>query len=319
MSDWEGGTRQGVRWRRLGIGVTVIALLAGAYYGMRNDNGLAIDTDNEPAVDVSEIVDIVVTAPLNADDTWYCPSTHPVRAYADGGRYYPEGFPTDPGDVDRPDECYDTAERAEAAGYDAVPPPDGTVLIDGLYVEPTRSPSVDDCRDLARTVGFTVPCPRRLPAPADGPPCGERLCVFPGPDSLTERRPRHPGVVIQHDGFSVPSQVPWVGVARDVVVSAVAVDEYRDDGTIGVKGPEEFVSCFPESGLKPEGRRVFRTCVDAKPWVPGFGGFPLEGHTSAIWTRGDVVYAAGVVGAGDHIEALLAAVIDGIEYVEPPS
>ena len=69
--------------------------------------------------------------------------------------------------------------------------------------------------------------------------------------------------------------------------------------------------------MRPQGADVFRTCVDAQPWVPGFGGYPLERHTAAIWRRGDVVYAAGVEGAGPHIDALLAALIDGITYVDP--
>ncbi|MDQ3938861.1 MAG: hypothetical protein M3253_09325, partial [Chloroflexota bacterium] len=85
-----------------------------------------------------------------------------------------------------------------------------------------------------------------------------------------------------------------------------------------VAGPPELVSCFPERDIAARGRSEFRTCVDAHPWVPGVGGYPLERHTTAVWRRGDVVYAAGVEGAGDHVDALLEALIEGIEYIDPP-
>jgi hypothetical protein len=317
VSDWEGGWRPGIRWWRVGIAAALVVIAVAAYITRATDN-LAIETgDEEPTAEVSEFVDVVVTSPLRADDRWYCPSTHPFRAGPEGS-YYPPGHPGN-NQLAPPDACYESADRAKEAGYLLAEPPPGTDVVEGIYVEPTRSPSMDDCRELAVAVGYTVPCPTRLPAPADGPPCGHRLCVFPGPDGLAQRRPRHAGIVIQHDGFAVPAEVPWVGVERDVVVTAVEVDRVGRDGVVRVAGPEEFVSCFPENGLKPQGPDAFRTCVDGRPWVPGFGGLPLEGHTSAVWRRGDVVYAAGVVGAGDHIEALLATIIDGIEYVDPPS
>ena len=315
VSDWEGGWRPGIRWWRIGIAVAVFALAVAAYLTRPSDN-LSIDTsDEEPTVEVSESVEVVVESPLRAGDQWFCPSTHPFRA---GPRqaYFPPGHPGNR-QLAAPDACYASTERAEEAGYRLAAPPAGTQLVEGIYVEPARSPSREDCRELASAVGYPVPCPGRLPAPAEGPPCGTNVCIFRGPDGTSERGGA--GVLIQYDSFAVPAQSPWLGVERDIVLSAVEVEGTGSDGVVRVAGPDAFVSCFPENGLKPKGPAAFRTCVDGRSWVPGFGGLPLEGHTSAIWRRGDVVYAAGVIGAGDHIEALLTSIIDGIEYVAPPS
>ncbi|MPZ73110.1 MAG: hypothetical protein GEU74_07740 [Nitriliruptorales bacterium] len=317
MSDWEGGGGQGVRWGRFVTGLVAIVLVAAGLYATRQQGRLPIDTDDEPVVEASEQAHVLVTGPLPEVDGWSCPETHPIRAYAEGA-YYPAAYPRGTGGVPRPDECYDTAERAEEAGYRLAAPPAGAVLVDGLYLEPTRSPSKGHCQELANAVGYTVACPGLLPAPSDGPRCGRLLCIFPGPDRLeAPRPPRNAGIVIQHRSFTVPPESPWLGVPRDVVVTAVRLATEGTDDTVRVAGPSEFVSCFPEGEIVAQGPRVFRTCVDARPWAPGVGGYPLERHTAAVWRRGRVVYAAGVEGAGRHVDALLTALIDGIEYVDP--
>ncbi len=195
----------------------------------------------------------------------------------------------------------------------------GTVLVDGIYLEPTRSPSRADCQELATAVRYTVPCPRRLPAPADGPDCGGSRCIFPGPHRSRARGPaRNVGVVLQHRSFMVPEVPPWLGVRRNLVVTAVPVARRTVQGELRVAGPPELVSCFPPDHIVAQGPTVFRICVNARPWVRGAGGYPLQRHTAAVWRRGDVVYAGGVEGAGDHIDALLTALIEGIEYIDPP-
>ena len=317
MSEWEGGRRQRVRWGTGLAIVVVVAVGATSLWSMRGPDRLAVDNDERPIAGETDTVAVVVTEPLRADERWYCPSTHPVGAYPDGA-YHPVGYPADA--PERPVECYHTAAAAEAAGYRQAPPPAGTKVVHGIYLEPTRSPSAADCRALANVAGYAAPCPARLPAPADGPSCGARLCAFSGPDgSRGHSRSRPVGIVIQHRSFAIPPEPPWLGAPRDVVVTAVQVAQTQPNGSVRLAGPRELVSCFPEADVHPRGRSVFRTCVDAKPWAPGSGGYPLERHTSAVWRRGDVVYAAGVTGAGRHVEALLTAIIDGITYVDPAS
>ena len=317
VSEWEGGRRQRVRWSA-GLAMVVVAALgATSIWSLRGPDRLAVDNDESPVAGETEAVNVVVAEPLRSDERTYCPSTHPVGAYPDGS-FHPVGYPV--ASTAQPDACYDSAEAAEAAGHRRAAPPAGTEVVQGIYLEPTRSPSAADCRALADVAGYAVPCPARLPVPADGPSCGVRMCAFSGPDGPRQDSGSRPvGIVIQHRSFVIPPEPPWLGAPRDVVVTAVQVAGTRPNGAVRPGGLRELVSCFPEADIRPRGRSVFRTCVDAKPWVPGFGGYPLERHTSAVWRRGDVVYAAGVKGAGLHVEALLTAIIDGITYVDPAS
>jgi hypothetical protein len=304
VSDWEGsGPKRRIFLRWVVITAAVLMLVGVAMYVSRRGGGL-------PVVTVEDEEGAIQPAPGG------CPQTNPVAVNDDSRVYYPVAYPHGGGLSVH--GCYDTARSAAADGYRLADPPPGARVVEGIYLEATRSPSDHDCRELAAVVGYTIPCPRRLPAPADGPPCGERLCTYPGPDRLVSRRPLGSrGVVIQH-GFTIPPEPPWSGSPHDLVITAVEVAGRPGDPTPRILGPRELVSCFPEGEVQPRGETTFRTCVDARPFVPGYGGHPLERHTAAVWRRGNVVYAAGIEGAGNHVDALLAAVIADIKYVAPP-
>ena len=311
MNDWEGGIRPTMR--RLWVAAAVAAAaVAVAVMAARPSGRLSVEpTDAPPTGDVTEAA--LVLAPLRTADGWRCPAASGVRAA--GSVYYPAGYPVTAAADVRPEGCYETAAQAAAAGYRRPPTPAGSVLVEGIYLERVRT---DDCARAARAAGFAVPCPARLPVPAGTSLCRE-ACVFEERGGPHPRRStRDAGVVFQHRDFFVPPEPPWLGMGRDVVLTALPVTRRGAGGAVQVAGPREFVSCFPEGELVPQGRSVVRVCVDAKPFVPGAGGYPLQRHSAAIWQRGDVVYAAGVEGSGDHVTALLEAIIAGIRYVAPP-
>ena len=302
--NWEGGERQGVRWRRLGAGVLVVAVGAATFYAVRNRNQLGIETGEGPAVEVSETVEVVVTAPLRAGDRWYCPTTYPVAAF-DDGEYRPAEYPR-VDQSERPAQCYADPQRAEDDGYDLADPPDGVVLAGGIYLEPVRLPHREGCANAATWVGVTVPCPTRLPTPADGPSCEIDSCVF-GDRS---------GVIIEHRQFRVPRDWP-PDVEPHVVLTAVGVARERGDGSLQVSGPQAFGACRAGDPVAAPQRPQFIQCPEGNTWIPRFQGDPHEGHTAAFWRRNDVVYGASVEGTGGAAEELLHALIDGIEYVDP--
>lgn len=136
---------------------------AAVFSALRSRDQLAVDNDNEPIAGEAETVDVVITAPVQAGESWYRPSTHPVRA-----------------------------------------------------------------------------------------------------------------------SFVIPPERPWVGIARDLVVTAVQVAATLPHGAAGLAGPSELVSCFSGGDIIPRGTKELR------------------------------------VGAGDHVDALLTAIIDGMTYVDPP-
>ena len=306
MSDWEGGQRQGVRWRRIGAAVLVVAVIGGGIYGVRNRGQIAIETDGTPVGDVTETVDVVVTAPLRAGDRWYCPSTHPITAY-DGGEYFPAHYP-DRNEAEQPADCFADPQRADDAGYDLADPPEGAILAGGVYLEPTRAPTTAACGEVANYVGFTVPCPGRLPTPAFGPTCAQDSCVF-SPESRE-------GVVIEHRTFAIPPDWPGSGNPQ-LFVTAVEIAREVARGQLMVHGEPALVACSADDPVEATSRPRFVVCPAGQTWVPRIQGEPHEDHTAAFWRRGEVVYAASVDGQGTAAEELLHALIDGIEYVDP--
>lgn len=309
MADqWEGGEHQGIRWRRLGAIVLVVALVAGGVYTARRERRLSIETDGAPIVGVSEAVEVVARAPLQAGDLWYCPTTHPVRVYQDG-LYYPAEYPHRGRHIGRPDRCFEDPERAEEDGYRLAPPPPGAVIAGGIYVVPAVAPTTLACADLSERAGVPVPCPGVLPSPGEGPSCLSGRCEYAG------------GVVLEQRGFQTSRD--WHQDGEHVVLTAapVAVGHViRPGRPLRVDADSALVTCGPDDPVEAEGEDTFRVCPTAPPWIPGIGGFPHEDHTAAFWRRGRVVYAASVEGSGHDVEEVLAAVIDGIRYVgeEPP-
>lgn len=301
--DWEGGRHQGVSWRRIGAAALVLVLVAAGVYLVRRDRGLQVETDGAPITGPQADVEVVVTQPLQAGDRWYCPSDFPVRVY-DDGLFFPPEHPGAPGQHERPADCYADRQRAEQDGYSLAPPPPGSQIAGGVYLLPTVAPTRENCAELAAAVGFTVPCPRLLPAPATGPSCVDSRCEYRG------------GAVIEQRlaGGGLPTST--LG-STHVVLTAVRLAERLTGARVAVDGPAEIVTCFPDEAVLAEGVDVVRQCPPATPWVPGIQGYPHEEHTAVFWVRDDVVYGASVEGYGSAHQELLMAIVGAIDYVEP--
>lgn len=307
MTDWEGGERQGIRWGHVGLAALLLALTAGAVYTAGNRDQLAIDTDNAPVVQSSEVVEVVVVAPLQAGDRWYCPSTHPVSVH-DTGEYYPREYPEDHRNPQRPKNCYADVARAEGAGFELAEPPANAVIAGGIYLMPTQAPTRRGCENTADRVGFRAPCPRRLPTPPIGPSCGLDSCVYGDRE----------GIVIEHRTFETP--VDWANPAEpNVVITAVGIKRELDADAVEVDGPPELVTCATGMPVVVRTQPEFQQCPETQTWIPRIQGDPHSKHTAAFWRDDEVVYAASVEGHSGAAEQLLHAIIDGVDYVEPPS
>ncbi len=295
--DWEGGQNAGFPWRRVGLALLVGAVVAAGVVVARQDRGLSIDTDNQTVAPPTEDVDVVVSAPLQAGDRWYCPNDNAVRAF-DNGFYYPPGYPATVQDLGKPTACYADGVRAEEAGLQLASPPPGSVVAGGVYLSPALSPTVEACRRVARQVGFDAPCPTVLPAPANASTCPLRNCLFEG------------GVILEQRGFPVPPA--WcTDCEPHVVITAVRGRE-----------PVALVSCdgkrVPKRLLAEAGGTFVECHSDLPSWIPGLGGYPHARHTMTVWRRGGVTYAASIEGFGEAQQDVLAHIADGIEYAAAP-
>ena len=303
--EWEGGRHQGIPWRRAGAAVLVVAVVAGGVYAVRRERRLSIETGDTPITAVSEAeVEVVATAPLQAGDLWYCPSSHPVRVHEDG-RYYPQEYPRSGSHIARPANCYEDAERAEEAGYELAPPPPGAVIAGGVYLVPAQGPTTLECAELAGRAGFAVPCPGMLPAPGESSSCEDDRCLFRG------------GVIIEQRSFQTPAR--W-SAEEHVVLTAVPLapgSRARRGRRLRVDGDDALVKCSPDDHVRAQGQGWFLRCSSSSPWIPRLGGYPHESHIAMFWLRGRVVYGASVEGWDDESWDILAAVVDGIRYVDP--
>lgn len=294
-SEWEGGEHQGFAWRRLGLALLVIALVAGGVVALRRDRGLSLETSDDVVETASEQIDVVVTGPLQAGDRWYCPSGHLVRAF-DDGFYYPQGYPDSLQELGRPEACYADTRRAEQDGFTLAPPPDGAELAGGIYVTAASSPTPGGCQSVAASSPVPVPCPGKLPAPADASSC-----------SFYDQCRFGDGVIIELREFTVPAD--WCGGCETDLVVTAEMDQEAPLVTCDRRGG------FP--ALPPQPGVLFLECpVDQPPWVPGLGGFPHAGNTMTAWQRDGVTYAVSVGGFGEAQREVLTAVGEGIEYVE---
>lgn len=306
--DWEGGQHQGLRWRRIGVVLLTLVLVASGAYALRREQRLSVESDDAPIVGVSETVEVIATPPLRAGDLWYCPSTHPVRVY-DDGRYYPQEYPQTGRVIARPDNCFEDTERAEEGGYELAPPPPGAVIAGGVYLVPTVQPTTRLCALPARTVGVPVPCPGLLPAPAEATSCMNDSCIH--------RR----GVIIEQRSFQVPKDWPATQ-DQHVVLTAAPVaggQIIRPGRRLRVAADSALVRCSQDAPVRPRGQRWFLRCSSSPPWIPGLGGFPHESHMAVFWLRDRVVYGASVEGWSPESIAVLKAVVKSIRYVEPPA
>lgn len=300
-SEWEGGEHQGLPWRRVGLALLVVAVVAAGIVASRRDRGLLLETSDDVIEAASEQIDVVVTGPLQAGDRWYCPSGFLVRTF-DNGFYYPPGYPDSLQDLGRPEACYVDTQRAERDGLTLAPPPDGAELAGGIYVITGSSPTLGACQNVAASSPVAVPCPTKLPAPANASSC-----------SFYDQCRFGDGVIIELREFTVPAE--WCGGCETDLVITAELDQEAPLVTCDGDGE------FPPLPAQPG--ELFLECpVDQPPWVPGLGGFPHAGNTMTAWQRDGVTYAVSAGGFGEPQREVLTVVSDGIEYVEataPPS
>ena len=123
-----------------------------------------------------------------------------VPGYANH-RSYPPGIPTLPPSGARIVSCFASVAQAAGDGF-AVAAPPGTLIVGGVFLLPTGSLTVRQCRAAARAAGFAVPCPTVAPAlsstPLQLPNCDDDGGCSPGGFSFT----------FLEQGFAVPPDYP---------------------------------------------------------------------------------------------------------------
>lgn len=90
-----------------------------------------------------------------------------VRGYSNQ-RTYPPGIPTFVPPGAHVVACFATAALAALRGF-AVASPPGTLIVRGVFLEPTGSRTVRQCRVAAGALGYAVPCPTVAPVVASIP------------------------------------------------------------------------------------------------------------------------------------------------------
>jgi hypothetical protein len=101
-----------------------------------------------------------------------CGGADPVPAYGDH-LSYPPGDPVQPPPSKPIVGCFASLGQAEARGFPAAAPR-GTVIVDGVFLEPTGRVTLRQCRATARRLGFAVPCPAVAPATSPrAPSCSD--------------------------------------------------------------------------------------------------------------------------------------------------
>lgn len=192
--------------------------------------------------------------PYRVGDRLVCPLGHPVLATEDG-RSYPPAYPTQPPAAAAPVACYDTTDQATYWGYPPAPLPPGALNLDGEYLVPTSRRLHHQCRQAAGRVGFAVPCPMLLPAPAPN-------SAAPAPCS----RPSTPlctaalGFLFEVGGFTVPSDRIGayqdfgenldIAAAKRPTAFVVACEGERPIAFVRVRGRDgRLYQCPPGSGL----------------------------------------------------------------------
>jgi hypothetical protein len=238
-----------------------------------------------------------IAAPYRIGDRLVCPLNHPVLATA-AGRSYPPGRPAQPPAAARPVACYDSADQAALAGYPPAPLPPGTLDLGGEYLVPASRQLHRQCRQAAERVGFAVPCPTLLPAPAPNTP-PPVPCEQPSTPSCTPAL----GFLFEVGGFTVPS---------DHIVSYADVDENL--AITAAKQPTAtLVSCPGERPLDPasvRGRdgRLYRC-------PPGSG---LHGDSILVrWEERATILVLSVSGDTGLHRRLVVTLADHLELVPP--
>ena len=116
-------------------------------------------------------------------------------------RSYPPGIPTLPPFRARIVSCFASVAQAAGDGF-AVAAPPGTLIVGGVFLLPTGSLTVRQCRAAARAAGFAVPCPTVAPALSSTP------LQLPNCDDDGGCSPGGSGFTFLEQGFAVPPDYP---------------------------------------------------------------------------------------------------------------
>ena len=127
-----------------------------------------------------------------------------VPGYANH-RSYPPGIPTLPPSGARIVSCFASVAQAAGDGF-AVAAPPGTLIVGGVFLLPTGSLTVRQCREAARAAGFEVPCPAVAPALSSTP------LQLPNCDDDGGCSPGGSGFTFIEQGFAVPPDYPALPV-----------------------------------------------------------------------------------------------------------
>jgi len=82
---------------------------------------------------------------------------------------YPPGIPTVPPFGTHIVRCFASAAQAAGQGFPAAAPA-GTLIVGGVFLEPTGSLTRRQCTAVARALGYAVPCPEVAPVMMASPP-----------------------------------------------------------------------------------------------------------------------------------------------------
>lgn len=131
-------------------------------------------------------------------------------------RSYPPGIPTLPPPGAHIVICFASVVQAAGDGF-AVAAPPGTLIVRGVFLLPTGSLTVRQCRAAARAAGFAVPCPTVAPVMASTP------LQLPNCDDGGECSMGRSGFIFFEEDFAIPPDYHVRGgqmLARDFVVLA---------------------------------------------------------------------------------------------------
>ena len=242
-------------------------------------------------------------------------SASPVRACGHGlvpgysdHRSYPPGIPTLPSPGARIVRCFASVAQAAGAGF-AVATPPGTLIVRGVFLLPTGSLTMRQCRAAARAAGFAVPCPTVAPAMATTP------LQLPNCNDGGECSMGRAGFVFFEGNFAIPPDYhAAINVGANFVLLAsrtakVTTNECPPHPPIGrarISGNDAaFVACPPYAGWPKYGPASRR---------PPYAGL-LGGDVALRWVHQGVHVVVGFQGVNPTNIALDLAVARHLVWV----
>ena len=241
---------------------------------------LAVVTGCTPAGHSRPVARVTACAPLQ------------VPGYSNH-RSYPPGTPTLPPPGTHIVRCF--TSRAQAAGHGfPVAAPAGTLIVRGVFLEPTGLLTMRQCRAVAQAAGFAVPCPTVAPTMTATPP----NCDDGGGCSIGRNL-----FVFTEEGFAVPPDYHGVFGGPDGHFVLVA---WRDN-TLPSACPSE----------RPI-RRVRIGGDNATIFACPPGDAEISGHVALAWVHRGVHVQVSFHGVNATNIDLDMAVARHLVWVSPP-